>query len=213
MLLEPGQLMTQSELGENLAREWAEEPRAQELNKALHLIKSEPQAGLDALTELAESGSSLSMMYLATKYLVGRPGIEKNLDLGRYWLQRSATAGSIEGAFRLAWHLLENGRPEDGMREFQRLASLKYSPALFALGWQYYKGKVLKPDLERAIFYFELAEQSGHLQAANQLSHIMMRPEMGPQSWLRGIRKKAGLFKSILVTAHREPNSDRLRGG
>ena len=200
-----------SSLGENLDREWDEEPRARELWEARQLIRSDPRAGLEANTQLAESGSSLGMMYLATTYLFGRPGIEKNPDLGEYWLQRSADAGSIEGAFRLAWHLLESGRPEAGMEELRRLARLGYSPAFFALGWQYYKGKVFERDLEKATFYFKLAEQDGHLQAANQLSHIMMRIEMGPLSWLRGIHKKIGIFMRIFRTAMDDPSSDRLR--
>jgi TPR repeat protein len=206
-------MTTSPSFGENLTREWSEEPRAQELKDGLQLIKSDSKAGLGALTKLAESGSSLAMMYLATIYLFGRPGISRNSELAEYWLQRSRSAGSIEGAFRLAWYLLENGRPEEGMQEFGHLAQLDFPPALFAIGWQYYKGKFFKRDLKKAIHYFKLAERNGHLQAANQLAHIMMRLEMGPMSWFFGLKKKISLMVPIFKTAIFDRNSDSLRGG
>jgi TPR repeat protein len=198
-------------LGENLSREWNADPHAPELWDSLQLIKSEPAAGLQMLSQLAEDGSSLAMMYLGEVYLHGRYDIGRDERLGEYWLRRSAEGGSLEGAFGLAWHLLNSGKSSEAFAEYRRLSELKYSPAQFALGWQYCSGIVVERDLVKALAYFRLAEEQGHLQAANQICRILMRPEMGPVSWLRGLIKKIALAIPFIKLAVNYPSSDRLR--
>lgn len=201
----------QSKLGENIAREWSEEPHAPELWDALQLVKSDPAAGIEALEHLAENGSSLAMMYLGDIYLKGKHSVPKSGDLGEAWLKRSARRGSIEGAYGLAWHLRSSDRPSAALAEYERLADLKYPPALFALGREYYKGELVERDLDKALFYFRLAEQQGHLYAAHQISHILMRENMSPFSWLHGVAKWIAMIIPFVRTNVNYPTSDRLR--
>ncbi len=201
--------MTKPDLGENLAREWEQEPRAPELRSALELIKSNPRQGLEMLAHLAEDGSGLAMFYLGYVYLGGHYGFSKDTKAGEYWLRRSASEGSIEGAFGLALHLLKSGNP-DGLAELRRLGDLHYSPALAALGLEYDRGILVKKDLKKSLFYYRLAEKEGHLIAANQISCILMRKDMGLLSWLRGFTKKIRLVVPLIATKVRYPNSDRF---
>lgn len=203
--------MNASKLGENLTREWSEEPRAAELWDALKLIESQSWAGIELLEQFAESGSSLAMMYLGDVYLNARYGVCEDRDLGEYWLRRSADAGSIEGAYELAWHFLNSGKSDAALAEYLRLADLKYSPALFVLGWQYYKGTLVERNVEKALDYFRLAEQKGHLHAAHWSSHILMRKQMGPVSWMRGVAKRIALIIPFVRTWVNYPKSDLLR--
>src|SRR5690348_6064851 len=116
--------MKRPSLGENLSREWDEDPRSAELWDALELAKSDTDPSVEALTRLAEDGSPLAMMYLGSAYVAGKYGLQKDRDVGEYWLVRSAAAGSIEAAHRLAVELLETGNPGEGMAEFRRLAEM-----------------------------------------------------------------------------------------
>ena len=52
--------MGNGRLGENIAREWEEEPHAQELWDAFQLLKFNSVAGLSQFENLAERGSRLA---------------------------------------------------------------------------------------------------------------------------------------------------------
>lgn len=203
--------MSSSNLGENIAREWSEEAQAREVWEALQSVKADPPTGLEMLENLAQNDSRLAKMYLGDIYLKGRPGIPSNRDAGEYWLRRSAEEGSIEGAYGLAWHLLNSGRVDAALAEYQRLADLRYSPALFVLGWQYYKGNVVEKDIEKSLAYWELAEKEGHLHASRWICRVLMRDYGGALPWLRGFGKKIALTIPFVRTAASYPSSDRLR--
>ncbi|GAA4780862.1 hypothetical protein GCM10023219_31220 [Stakelama sediminis] len=203
--------MATPKLGENIAREWDEEPRAPELWDALQQLKSDPMAGLDAMLYLAEAGSRLAMVYLGDIYLNAKHGVPKDVQRAELWLRRGAAEGSIEAGLGLAWLLLTSGRTDDALTEYQRIADLHHSPALFALGWQYYKGKDVAHDIQKALYYFERAKAEGHLHAANCICCIRMRPGIGLASWLRGMAGKIALTPRLMRTMFRYPNSDTLR--
>nr|WP_166181108.1 SEL1-like repeat protein [Altererythrobacter segetis] len=197
-------------LGENLSREWDEDPRSPELWDALKLAKSCAEGSPEKLIQLAENGSPLAMMYLGSAYIVGKYGLHPDHDTGEYWLMRSAAAGSIEGAHRLAVHSIKAGNPSKGLAEFRRLADLGYSPALAALALEYDKGRFVDRDVNEALRYYRLAEKRGHLLASNQICFILMRWEMGPLSWARGLLKRMKLLIPFTVAYSKYPRSDRF---
>ena len=98
-------------LGENIQREWDSDLLACEVWDALQLFNSDPPAAFAGLTELAEGGSALAMLYLGAAYFRGRGGTVPDAKLGEYWTERSARAGSIEAAF---------GRVRDDVRNAPR---------------------------------------------------------------------------------------------
>lgn len=141
-------------LGENIAREWAKEARATELWDALQLSKSDPSAGVAILRELAEGRSPLAMMYLGSAYARGKYGLTADPQLAEHWLQRSAEAGSLEGAYGLVWHLTRTGRTDAAIQQYERLGERGYPAAFYALGALFYNGKLVERDLARAYGYF-----------------------------------------------------------
>lgn len=201
-----------SKLSENHTREWNDDPNAPELWDALKLIKSHSSEGIAALTQLAEAGSGLAMMYLGDVYLRGKYGAPQDLDIGEHWLKRSAEMGSIEGAYGFAWYLRNSGKYDAAIAEYERLSDLKFSPASLALGLMYYRGLETEMDIDKALVYFRKSEKEGNLLAAKQISSIAMQFRMGPVSWCRGILKKIILFFPFIILATNFPNSDRLRG-
>lgn len=198
-------------LGENIAREWSEEPRAPELWDALQLVKSDPAAGIEKLEQLANIGSCLAKMYLGDIRLNGKHGVPEDRAAGEYWLRRSTEEGSIEGGYGLAWHLINAEQTDAGLKVYERLAELGYPPALYALGVYYYRGEVVERSVAKALNYFLRGEAMGHFYAAKWACHILIRGEMGACARFRGFAKMLFLFLPFLRTVVNYPNSDRLR--
>ena len=198
-------------LGENIAREWEEDPDAPLIWDALQLIKSDSMAGLDALMQLAKNGSALSMMYFGNVYLEGEYGVEVDVSVGERWLRSSADAGSIEGKYRLAKHLQFKKSWDDAEILYHDLAERKYSPAMYVLGQEYYLGENVESDIEKSIEYFEMAEAEGHVISAYSLAGIFMKERGDVVSWFRGVAKRIAICAPMarLITSY--PNSDLLR--
>lgn len=194
-------------LGENMSREWSEHG-SPELWSALRLVKSDPESGTKALTDLAQNGSPLAMMYLGNIYSRGRYGVAQDTKLGEYWLTRSASV-SIEGRYQLAIFFRFMGRHDESIAEFGKLAELQYSPALFELGRIYLRGIGVDKDLKKALHYFRDGEKQGHLFAASFVGNTQL--QMGFFSRIRGIIKKASCVIPIIKTIITYPNSDKIR--
>jgi hypothetical protein len=86
-----------SKLGENMQREWDEEPLAVQLWEALQARKIDRDNGIAMLTNLAGRGSTLAMMYLGHAYVKGDD--RDQAVQGEDWLRRSAQGGRSKGAF------------------------------------------------------------------------------------------------------------------
>ncbi|MBC2667025.1 sel1 repeat family protein [Novosphingobium flavum] len=203
--------MDGAKLGENIAREWSEEPQAPALWKALQLVKCDPHTGIEALELLASDGSCLAKMYLGNMYLSGKHGVRQNLDVGEYWLRRSAEEGSIEGAYGLAWHLLNIGQTDAALAEYDRLSDLGYPPALYILGVHFYNGEIVERNLSKALQYFLRGEAKGHFFAAKWACRLQIRGEMGLCARFLSLAKMLALTPSFLRTVLTYPNSERLR--
>lgn len=198
-------------MGENLQREWEDEPNAKALLDARDLLKIDPQNGLRELQRLAENGSSLGMFYLGEIYNFGRYGIKRDDEVARNWRNRSASLGSIEGAFALARQLELEASHEFAESEYRKLAERRFSPALFVLGLQHCHGGWLERDVEKAIDYLEQAEQLGHLWSTHLLCHKFRKEKLGLAKWTRGWAKWFTIVIPFVRCHVLYPNSDRLR--
>jgi TPR repeat protein len=198
-------------IGENIQREWDEDPDAPELWDALELFKTEPAKALATLTDLAERGSALAMMYLGSAYLSGRDGIETNPVLGQEWLVRSARHDSIEGGFGLACRYDSTGEFGKAEAELKMLAERGYSPAMFLLGYKYYKGSWGQQDMAEALHYLSNAEEAGNLIAGHWLSTIYRKENLGLGKKIVGSWKWLMLLRPWITYCVNYPTSDRLR--
>jgi TPR repeat protein len=203
--------MTSLRIGENISREWDEEHCAPELWDALRQIKAEPHSGLLMLEALANDGSPLAMTYLGSIYMTGEHGLLKDHQLGERWLRRSAEAGSIEGRFGLAHYLSERQQRSDALVEYQRLAEMGYSPAIFVLGSSYWSGSIVGKDAQRAVRYFEDAARRGHIYAAVMNCYIEIRYGDGLWCRFRAIVNWSRMLGVGWTLKLRYPSSDRLR--
>jgi TPR repeat protein len=138
-------------MGENIQREWDEEPLAVELWEALQARKIDRDNGIAMLTKLAGRGSALAMMYLGQAYVSNDDRDEA--ALGEEWLVRSAEDGSIEGRLQLAHHYERQGAWEKAQLELEILARQGYSPAMHYLGRLFYWGDRGYRDVPKSVAY------------------------------------------------------------
>lgn len=197
-----------SNLGENISREWSKDINKCELFYALQIIKSDPQGGLDALKKLAEDGSSLSMMYLGDAYRGHREGIPKDQGAVEYWMERGAKAGSIEAAYIFADCLLKSGRELEAIAEYENLSKKDFSPAFYVLGHTLFYGRgEVHIDKEKAIEYLNNGKNLGHLYCRRMLALIMIFSK----NFFRGIFEMARTIPEKSRLKKESPGTDRLR--
>jgi TPR repeat protein len=201
-----------SVLGENIQREWDEEPLAGELWDALQLRGQDRDAGNAMLTELATRGSVLAMMYLGHGYISGG-GDQAQLALGEEWLIRSAKAGSIEGRFQLAGHYQRQNDREKELIELKALAEQGYSPAMYSLGLRLYRSETRERSVPEAVTYLKMARDAGHLPAMGLLSWIYRKEKYGLGGRIAAHWYCLAKIPAAAWYIMRYPNSDRLRGG
>jgi TPR repeat protein len=203
--------MNRSKIGENMSREWDEDPCRQELWRALELIEHDAPAGAQELENLSERGSALSMMYLGHALFVGRYGLEKDPVDGEKWLRKSAECGSIEGLYALARLLRDSGRDAEAMGLFKQAAELGYSPAMFGAGWGYYFGLGVDRDIDRAYEYFKKAADAGHLYGIGWESYTFRKRKKNAITWIRNLLIRVPLVFRLIYALITYPSSDRLR--
>lgn len=199
-------------LGENLQREWDADPLAVELWEALRELETSPQAAVETLRNLAERGSPLAMMHLGDVFVYGREGLPIDKEAGEYWLALSAKGGSIEGRFRLANFFVREKRGDVALTQWQKLAAVGYTPAIFYLGYCYYKGHLgLRTNHEKAFALWRRAMSDGHLHSAHWLASSYQSDGYGVLRKLTGLWIKTKILVPWIWHLQRYPTSDRLR--
>lgn len=198
-------------MGENLQREWENEPNAEALLDAKELLKIDPKMALKRFESLAKNGSSLSMFYLGGIHNFGRYGVNQDYKISKHWRTQAACSGSIEAAWSLGRRYeLEN---DYALAEswYRQASEFGHSPSLFALGLAHYQGDWFDRDIPKAIDYLGRAETLGHFLASQWLWQIFLKEDLGAVLKIRGWVKR--IIVTIPYTLYRVnyPNSDRLR--
>lgn len=198
-----------SKLGENMQREWDNEPLAGELWDALQARKTDRYGGNAMLADLAARGSTLAMMYLGHAYV--KEGSHAQTAEGEDLLRRSAQAGSIEGRFQLACHYERQGTFEKARAELEVLVGKGYLPAMYCLGRLYYRGDLGTRAIPEAIAYLKMAIDLGHLPSMGLLSWIYRREQFGIGGKVAGHWLCLTKIPAVIRCMWRYPNSDKLR--
>lgn len=201
-----------SKMGENIQREWDEDPLGVELWEALHRRKRNRQAGTVMLAEVAERGSALAMMYLGNAYISEDGDNSELVALGERWLIQSAERGSIEGRYELANHYGRQGDFEKAFDEFQALACQGYPPAMYVLGQALYQGSLGRRSVPEAVQYLNMAKRAGHLPSMALLSLILRKEKLGLVANIKSHWLCLAKIPALAWCALQYPNSDRLRG-
>lgn len=198
-----------SKLGENMQREWDEEPLRRELWEALQARKQDHGAGIAMLTDLADRGSALAMMYLGHAY-VSSGDHDQELQ-GEEWLIRSAKEGSIEGRFQLAQHYKRQKAWEKAQAELETLAAQGYSPAMYEMGRLLYGGDLGYKAVPEAIHHLKMATNAGHLPSMALLSQIYRKGKFGLRGRIASHWLCLTKIPAWIRCALSYPSSDRLR--
>ena len=196
-------------MGENIQREWDDEPLRVELWEALQAIKNDRDVGIAQLTGLANRGSALAMMHLGHT-LVGSENNDQSKQ-GEAWLIKSASGRSIEGRLQLAHHYERQQSWGKALAELKILAGEGYSPAMYYLARLLYGGELGYRAVPEAVEHLKMGINAGHLPSMALLSQIYRKEKLGfsrrvASHWL--CLTKVPAFVRCMWSY---PNSDRLR--
>ncbi len=197
-------------LPENVAMALRDEPDAAGFLEAYSMLDRQPVEALRRLEMLADQGSLLSLVFLGDAYLYGR-GVDPDVERGKAYLFKAAKAGSIEASFRLARFLGRNGDTEESIDALRKLAERGYSPAMYLLGWRYYRGIGVDEDPVAAFHYWKMADRNGHLLARQHLLHTYRSGRCGVGKRILGYLGMVGFIPVFVKYKMKHPNSDRLR--
>lgn len=165
---------------------------------------------IQELESLIDEGSSFAMAALGNIFLYGSYGIPVDEAKGKELLSRSASMGSIEGAYRLACFLDSRGRHAEAFDIYQRLAERRFSPAIYRLAWAYHQGRWVSQDKSKARELFAEAMNEGHLLAKQKLSYEL-RQSAKVADKIYGHFLLITLVVPRALQYRRQPRSDRLR--
>jgi TPR repeat protein len=196
-------------LGENIQREWDEEPLAGELWDALQARKRDRAEGIALLNDLAGRGSALAMMYLGHAQVRGED--QDQVALGEQWLIKSATRGSIEGRFQLAQHYKRQKDGSKALAELKALASQGYTPAMYDLGLLLFRGELVDKSVPKAVGYLKMAISGGHLPSMGLLAKIYRKEKFGIGGRIASHWLCLTKLPALIRLMSRYPSSDRLR--
>jgi len=168
------------------------------------------QSAYDKYLKLAEEGHGDSQVFVGWMLEKGI-GIAKSSESAKKWFKRAAELGSNLGAYYYAIYLIKNNKQEEAFKWITKAALNGDTPSIFRLGYMYVHGKGIRADLEKGLYYLELAANQGHIYAKRELAVLDMKGGRG------FIKRLLGPFNFLyvlflgFVTAIRDQYSDNLR--
>lgn len=196
-------------MGENIQREWDNEPHAGELWVALQARKQDRDTGIAKLTCLADRGSALAMMHLGHDYV--STGDHEQAMLGEAWLIKSAKAGSIEGRLQLPHYYERQKTWGKSLAELKALAEQGYSPAMYHLARLLYGGELGYKAVPEAVGHLKTAIRGGHLPSMALLSQIYRKEKTGISEKIASHWLCMTKIPAFVRCMWSYPSSDRLR--
>jgi len=123
--------------------------------------------GLEYFEKAGDKGNVLAMYNVGSCYLQGM-GVLQDEDLGLHWLKKAADAGDLDSAFALGNYCLSAARGGDASGESGDRAGGKRQK--LTGGAETAAGEAGEDVFfERALYYFHLGSEGGHLDCRNNL--------------------------------------------
>lgn len=188
---------------------WSKEPDLALLNYAYELFATDPAKGLAELRKLADRGSAMSMMYIASAYRNGKGVISDSLQ-AEEWYKRAAAYGIAPASYELGRSLLERREYLAAIESFLKGDSVDYSPSLNMLGIIYRDGTGVLNNNDKAEEYFFRAAQLGHIFARRGLGGIFLRKKNILKKF-KGILLIVSSVPKLIYKLLSDPNSDSIR--
>lgn len=188
---------------------WSKEPDLALLNHAYELFAIDPAKGLTELRKLANRGSTMSMMYIASAYRNGK-GVTADSLQAEEWYKRASAYGFVPASYELGRSLLERKEYSAAIDCFLKGDSANYSPSLNMLGIIYRDAEGVSNDNDLAEEYFSRASQLGHVFARRGLGGILLR-KRNILKKIKGILLIASAFPRLLYILLSDSKSDTIR--
>jgi uncharacterized protein len=189
---------------------WQDEPDLTELHHARGLMATDPAQAVAKLTDLAERGSLMSMVYLAEAYKNGT-GVNVDIEKADDLYDRAAKGGSVLALYHVGRGYLDKGQFSKAQELFKISADKGYLPSVGQLGKMYVKGLGVPEDVITGREYLERASTAGYVFAKRDLAFLLMRGKFGYLARIRG----AWLFligiKDVFVVIFTDPSREHLR--
>lgn len=189
---------------------WQGEPDLTELHHAYGLMATDPARAVAKLTELAERGSLMSVVYLAESY---KKGIGVNVDVEKAdeLYNRAAKGGSVVALHHIGRDYLEKSQFSKAEEAFKISADKGYLPSVGQLGKMYAKGIGVPEDLNKGREYLERASSAGYVYAKGELARLLMRGKFGNLARIRGAALFLVAIKDVFVVIFTDPLREHLR--
>src|SRR5438445_575947 len=128
---------------------WDSEPDLEALHRFHGMLSTDPVAALAGLKELADRGSTMSMVYIAEAY---RNGTGTGVDLlqSNEWFRRATDAGSMLASYELARNYRTAKDHEKAIEMLSLGAENRYPPSMHMLGACYATGSRVPKNLNKA---------------------------------------------------------------
>jgi TPR repeat protein len=164
---------------------WAKEADPDAVKRAYALLESDPVAGFQMCLDLAERGSTWSMIEVARAYRYGK-GTARDLGLADEWYRRAIGAGSWIAARSYAQFLGDQGNFVACEEVLKDGVEKGWTPAFFWLAW-YRRHPLRKQKNWREIrSLLEYAAEKGHPAAQFYLAILMSFGRFGFREIRRG---------------------------
>ena len=174
-------------------------------------FQNEPsQRLIRVLEDLADRGSSLSMIYVAEAYENGA-GVAVDSAKAVEWYRRAMDSGSNLASYYLGHLFLKKENYVRALEAFSVGALDSFPPSLYRAAKMHLDGLGCERDVGLALRFLEEASEKGHVFAKRALAAMCFRGEFVPRNLIRGISLLASAVKAILVLGITEPDSDLLR--
>jgi TPR repeat protein len=189
---------------------WQGEPDLRELHHAYGLMATDPARAVAKLTDLAERGSLMSMVYLADAYKKGT-GVNVDVEKADELYDRAAKGGSVVALYHLGRGYLDKGQLSKAKEPFKISADKGYLPSVGQLGRMYAKGIGVPEDVNTGREYLERASGEGYVFPKRDLALLLMRGKFGNLARIRGAWLFLVAIKDVFVVIFTDPSREHLR--
>lgn len=167
---------------------WDNEPEKDQLRQASALTKSDPQAALAIVLDLAEHGSVWAMRCVAWHYLNG-VGVAADAAQAEDWYRRASDTGSQSALITYASILWQRGEEELREAVLNSGIAVDWAPALYRLAWsRIQRTKTRRKTLQEVRPLLERAAELGSPSARRMLAREMSLGRFGLHRVPRGLR-------------------------
>jgi hypothetical protein len=190
--------------------DWSREPDLEWVRRANALYRSDPAAGLQEYTALAEKGSIYGMIHTGYCLSVGE-GVPRDIEAGAIWFRKAMELGSVEGAYRLARYYLFKGDMSAARQALEFGVARDFVPALNTLGDMYARGYLGAKDFDQARALWQRASDLGQLNARVHLAKLFISGRYGVVKIIDGIRLYLSAMVGVLKIADPNRRTDLIR--